>query len=1059
MPDENVKVAVRVRPFNSREKARNSKCCIEMIGATTIINDPAGEKEPKKFTFDHSYWSHSDFMEDENSMLQPTSDKYDSQKDVFDDLGQGVLKNAYDGFNTSLFAYGQTGAGKSFSMVGYGNNKGIVPLAFEELFAKIEKDPNKETKHQVTFSMLEIYMEAVADLLVAKGSGSKGGLKVRQNPKLGRFFVQGLSKVPVSSFKEIDARMEEGTSNRTVAATQMNATSSRAHTVVTLEYQQIMVGDDGKKTTRTSEINLVDLAGSERAESTGATGDRLKEGAQINKSLSALGNVISALAAGKKAPFRDSVLTKLLQNALGGNSKTIMIAALSPADINYDETLGTLRYADRAKQIKNKAAVNESPTDKLIRELKEENAKMKAMLSGEGGGVAMGDTSNMSEEEITKLRKKLESEIRAQLANSEQQVNMVDSEEYEKKLAAMKEEFEAKASKADEKTINLETIPHLENMNEDPTLSGVVHYFLNDGTNKVGRRVKGAQGQAQPDVPLSGLTIQETHAHIEVGSDGIKITPGDGNCEVYVNGKKITAETKLEHMDRVLYGTNHLFLVKDPPRKKADAESVAKYKEIDWDSAQSEIASGRGFEKTTGSSPGGITNELREQIMELLPMVSEANAISDRLSKQRSFEIMILSGPAAGLPPSEAKVMVKMINLKTGNRWMLSSNNFIDRRYMMQAMMRKAEQEGEEQDGDEEEEEDEDEDADAPDPFYHSPAFVVVGCATCFLDSLSYNIEFDEKVNIVDYKGRNEGQIHVTVFPCDDGDQVLSEDDVNEEPESQIGIPMNLRIEIKSIAGVRKTHRLKVCFNNPHDDAEVETPELKETSDFTWDFTSYIKVAKVDREFLEYLQNDSLSLFIKTWQDDDVVMAAGMVRENTMMKKKSMGRIAGAMDIESLDPKELAEVKERADASEQALADWKNKLLSVVNDFREGNRDALSISKAIDAIIEGEAIPPPTKEIPGVTIGELQAQLAAKDAEIRGHKRKATLNKIFTNREVRASTAQVRQSAAQITQMDEQSKEQIKELEEALAKAESKNKKQEAPADKKEQKSAACIIV
>jgi len=219
--------------------------------------------------------------------------------------------------------------------------------------------------------MLEIYMEQVSDLIT--GVKKKGGLKVRQDPKKGRFFVQDLSATPVGSFEEIEAQMEKGTNNRTVAATQMNATSSRAHTLMTMVYEQIITNPAEKtKTTRTSEINLIDLAGSERAESTGATGDRLKEGAQINMSLSALGNVISALASGKKAPFRDSVLTKLLQNSLGGNSKTIMIAALSPADINYDETLGTLRYADRAKQIKNKAAVNESATDKLIRELKEE---------------------------------------------------------------------------------------------------------------------------------------------------------------------------------------------------------------------------------------------------------------------------------------------------------------------------------------------------------------------------------------------------------------------------------------------------------------------------------------------------------------------------------------------------------------------------------------------------------------------------------------------------------------------------------------------------------------
>ncbi|GFS00639.1 kinesin-like protein, partial [Elysia marginata] len=170
--------------------------------------------------------------------------------------------------------------------------------------------------------MLEIYNEQVRDLL-SKDS-PKGGLPVRQNPKLGMFYVQNLKKVPVGSYSEIEMRMEQGTSNRTVASTNMNATSSRAHTVVTIVFDQIIKDESGNETKKSSTMNLVDLAGSERADSTGATGDRLKEGANINRSLSALGNVISALAdqsENKKTvvPYRDSVLTKLLQNALGGN--------------------------------------------------------------------------------------------------------------------------------------------------------------------------------------------------------------------------------------------------------------------------------------------------------------------------------------------------------------------------------------------------------------------------------------------------------------------------------------------------------------------------------------------------------------------------------------------------------------------------------------------------------------------------------------------------------------------------------------------------------------------
>jgi hypothetical protein len=270
-----------------------------------------------------------------------------------------------------------------------------------------------------------MFLVQVRDLLNPKTNKSQG-LKVRQHPKLG-FYVPELLNVPVASFVEISNRMNEGTQNRTVASTNMNKTSSRAHTVVTLKFTQKGKGGGGADTTKTSSVNLVDLAGSERADSTGATGDRLKEGAAINQSLSALGNVIAALAEDKSGtivPYRDSVLTKLLKNALGGNSKTIMVAALSPADINYEETLSTLRYADRAKQIKTKAVVNESPTEKLIRELREENERL-ALLLKQGGGapaeVTSGDDDNDSEE------------LKAQLEENERQMNEM-KESWEKKL-------------------------------------------------------------------------------------------------------------------------------------------------------------------------------------------------------------------------------------------------------------------------------------------------------------------------------------------------------------------------------------------------------------------------------------------------------------------------------------------------------------------------------------------------------------------------------------------------------------------------------------------------
>jgi len=405
---ESVKVAVRVRPFNGREKERNAKCIIRMQGPTTIITNPDTQEE-KDFAFDFSYWSHDGFdvlNEPEPDLglpgggynaignrrggptTSPFGMEYADQRLVYLGLGQSVLDNALQGFNCCLFAYGQTGSGKSYSFVGYGSNKGIVPQVCDTVFQKKAELATRNIDLQVTFSMMEIYNEKIRDLLNPDPK-TNNDLKVRTTPN--GTFVEGTKAKAVGTFKQISDTMDAGTASRTVAATQMNATSSRAHTIMTISIKQIIT-EEGRVRELRSDMNLVDLAGSERAESTGATGDRLKEGAAINKSLSSLGNVIKALAdqsnnPGKKVfvPYRDSKLTQILQSALGGNSKTIMVAALSPADINYEETLSTLRYADRAKQIKVVVQVMENPTDKMIRELKEDNEKLKKMLEAMGG--------------------------------------------------------------------------------------------------------------------------------------------------------------------------------------------------------------------------------------------------------------------------------------------------------------------------------------------------------------------------------------------------------------------------------------------------------------------------------------------------------------------------------------------------------------------------------------------------------------------------------------------------------------------------------------------------
>ncbi len=570
-----VKVAVRVRPFNTREKEAKSICNIEMNETQTIIKDELGQ--PRTFTFDHSFWSHDCYIEQENGYLSPdSSGKYADQNLVFETLGKQILDNAWEGYHCCLFAYGQTGSGKSYSMVGYGANKGIVPISCEEIFKRIGNNKDPSLHYEVEVSMLEIYNEKVQDLLVPINKRPPSGLKIRESKALG-VFVADLTKYPVSSYEEISNKMDEGYQNRTIGSTLMNNTSSRAHTIVTVEFKQVQaVGKT--KSEKLSKINLVDLAGSERANSTGATGERLKEGCNINKSLLILGNVINTLAdkaSGKKKdvlpPYRDSALTRILQNALGGNSKTVMICALSPASINYEETLSTLRYADRAKKIQNKAVINESEHDKVVRLLKEENNDLKKKIEELskkllGGGV------------VEDVDKEAFRELKAQY------------DETQKLCESMSKTFDERleeAKKAD-KELGIEKVdiskPHLVVLNEDPQLSHKLKYGLNDLPIYVGRKL----GNPTPKIILSGIGIKQNHAIFVKGEkDGeIILKPNDKDAikYIFINGKKIKKQEGqiLKHKDRIIFGNNTILIFLE----KSDGKELY---EIDWEMAQTEF--------------------------------------------------------------------------------------------------------------------------------------------------------------------------------------------------------------------------------------------------------------------------------------------------------------------------------------------------------------------------------------------------------------------------------------------------------------------------------------
>ncbi|CAG9943450.1 unnamed protein product [Clonostachys rosea f. rosea IK726] len=593
----NIKVVVRVRPFNSREMDRNAKRIVEMKDNQTIITVPDGhqgkgsakDNQPKSFAFDRSYWS-----------FNKADSNYAGQNNLFDDLGAPLLDNAFDGYNNCIFAYGQTGSGKSYSMMGYGKEVGIIPMICQEMFNRIQTiQADGVTKCTVEVSYLEIYNERVRDLL---NPSTKSGLKVREHPSTGPY-VEDLAKLVVTGFQEIEHLMDEGNKARTVAATNMNETSSRSHAVFTLMLTQKKKDIETKmEAEKVAKISLVDLAGSERANSTGATGARLKEGAEINRSLSTLGRVIAALAdmsTGKKkkgsgqVPYRDSVLTWLLKDSLGGNSMTAMIAAISPADINYDETLSTLRYADSAKRIKNHAVVNEDANARMIRELKEELALLRSKLGGGvPGGVAgaavpadeMYDPNTPLEKQMVSItgadgtvKKVSKAEIAEQLSQSEKLLTDLN-QTWEEKLLKTEEIHKEREAALEELGISIEKgfiglstpkkMPHLVNLSDDPLLAECLVYNLKPGTTTVGNMDTNADHQA--NIRLNGTRILHDHCTFENASDGtVTVFPSEG-ASVMVNGKRIAEPTQLHSGYRVILGDFHIFRFNHPMEARAE---------------------------------------------------------------------------------------------------------------------------------------------------------------------------------------------------------------------------------------------------------------------------------------------------------------------------------------------------------------------------------------------------------------------------------------------------------------------------------------------------------
>ncbi|XP_069119081.1 uncharacterized protein [Argopecten irradians] len=603
----NVKVAVRVRPLSEKEREKNAKFIVDVNGDTISVENIKVESQSefgdsrekvKTFTFDYCY----------DSTVDPTSPAFASQELVFQDLGTEVLQAAFEGYNACLFAYGQTSTGKTHTMMGRQEDAGLIPRICEGLFSHVDNFVDQDNlSFHVKISYLEIYNERVRDLLRPSllKKNEKYTLKVREHPKEGPY-IQDLSTHFINDNQQIQAILERGNEYRTTASTYMHDHSSRSHAIVTIEFTQAKIEDDLPHEI-VSKLHLVDLAGSERADPNYWSGykGRLREGSNINKSLVTLGNVIKALAersllscssdnlgasvasiqsspggdSAKKRlpyiPYRDSVLTWLLKDSLGGNSKTIMISTITPASMYYNETLSTLRYAQRAKSIINKPKVNEDPNVSLIRDLRREIERLREMLASTRMANSrsslneivflmppnfqkMHDIDMDSEQGDSFLQLPDSNSVLAEKLQENE--NMVDKltqtwiDKWREAHEAIRDSdlsIRGLKGKSNSMGVLIESqLPHLVGMDDDILSTGVTIYYLKDGKTLLGRE----DADREQDIVLSGPSVQREHCFIKNTLGNVILHPNRrANCAI--NGIDCRGPTRLKQ-GKVIYQYN-----------------------------------------------------------------------------------------------------------------------------------------------------------------------------------------------------------------------------------------------------------------------------------------------------------------------------------------------------------------------------------------------------------------------------------------------------------------------------------------------------------------------
>ncbi|XP_039185565.1 kinesin-like protein KIF14 isoform X1 [Crotalus tigris] len=650
-----VTVAVRVRPFSFRDKNEESIQVVSMEGQETVVHHPS-TKQIYNFTFDFSFWSFDKRL------------NYASQETIYQSLAMPLLETAFEGYNACLFAYGQTGSGKSYTMMGFDDDeRGIIPRFCQDLFYQIAEKETKETTYHLEISYFEVYNEKIHDLLIfrTENGEKKQPLRVREHPVFGPY-VEDLTANAVSSYSDIQNWLQLGNKHRATAATGMNDKSSRSHSVFTLVMTQIKTEIVEKKEYEhriISRVNLIDLAGSERCSTGQTSGERLKEGVSINKSLLTLGKVISALSEQNQSrrklfvPYRDSVLTWLLKESLGGNSKTAMIATISPAASNIEETLSTLRYAKQACFIINTAKVNEDMNMKLIQELKAEIEKLK--LAQKNAQNVDPEKQRLYVQEITSLRMKLHHQERemAEMQRAwKEKLEQVEKKKFEETMELQKAGITFKVDNS---------LPNLVNLNEDPQLSEMLLYMIKEGKTTVGK----CKPNSCHDIQLSGILIADDHCVIRHKGGVVSIVP-IAEAKTYVNGECISGATLLHHGDRIILGGDHYFRFNHPAevQKIKSVSCGASFPEDgpkDFEFAKNELLAAQRAQLESEIEEARL--KAKEEMMQGIQLAKEM-AQEELSAQQQNYETKIKSLEAQLEEESRRKQLQEMSNQMAANK-------------------------------------------------------------------------------------------------------------------------------------------------------------------------------------------------------------------------------------------------------------------------------------------------------------------------------------------------------------------------------------------------------